>query len=123
MSIIENLHERWACSQRKLMTTQRGQLLMKTLLSVLFGLFLLAGCVIVNDCMAQDPVKWSAPMNDYPTQWSPTNAPPSYYNPYGYNYPYAAYGYGYQGNQYQGGYQGGHYGGQVGNPYYGYYGQ
>lgn len=69
-------------------------------------------------------VKWSAPMQSYPNQWSPTAAPPSYNNPYGYQYPYADYGYGpYQGyppgtEAYQGqvpnqqGY------GFSGNPYY-----
>lgn len=78
-----------------------------------------------------DPVKWSAPINQYPNPWSPTAAPPNYQN----YYPYAAYGYGGYGGYpgYGGGY-GGHYSGQnpaypqggfSGNPYqpYYYYGQ
>lgn len=93
-------------------------------LFVVLSVVLLAGAVTPVECSAQqDPVKWSAPMNDYPTQWNPTAAPPSNYNPYGYHYPYGAYGYGYQG-QYPAAYQGNqYYGGQTGNPYYGYYGQ
>lgn len=96
---------------------------MKSIALIFLGLVFLSGYVMPTDGIAQDPVKWSAPMNEYPTQWNPTTAPPSYYNPYGYTYPYAGYGYGYYGNQYQGGYQGNQYGGQTGNPYYGYYGQ
>lgn len=97
--------------------------MMKSSAIMLLGIIMLACGMTPDHCIAQDPVKWSAPMNEYPTQWSPTSAPPSYHNPYGYTYPYAAYGYGYYGNQYQGGYQGNHNGGQTGNPYYGYYGQ
>ncbi|MGD9818761.1 MAG: hypothetical protein AB7V04_08665 [Desulfomonilaceae bacterium] len=96
---------------------------MKIFWLIVATLVFLSGNIMVGDCIAQDPVKWSAPMNEYPSPWSPTNAPPSYYNPYGYNYPYAAYGYGYYGNQYQGGYGANQYGGYTGNPYYGYYGQ
>lgn len=43
---------------------------------------------------ANDPVKWSAPMSHYPTQWAPTAEPPRWHNPYGYRYPYYGYGYG-----------------------------
>lgn len=96
---------------------------MKRILVVFLCLFLLAGEIVPIQCLAQDPVKWSAPMNQYPTQWNPTAQPPSYYNPYGYTYPYEAYGYGYQGNQFPGANQGNYYGGQTGNPYYGYYGR
>ena len=67
---------------------------------------------------ASEPLKWSAPMNQYPSQWYPSAPPPqNYNNPYGYQYPYSGYGYGNWGN-YQGAY-----GGFSGNPYYNYYGQ
>ncbi len=92
---------------------------MKRILYSLLALVVMT-CAAPIQCLAQqDPIKWSAPMNEYPTQWNPTNAPPSYYNPYGYTYPYGAYGYGYQGNQYPGNYQGYYHGSQAGNPYYG----
>ncbi len=78
----------------------------------------------------RDPIKWSAPMNEYPSSWYPTAPPPSYYNSYGYGYPYqyggyGAYGYGayggYSGGQYQGDYQQ-QQRGFSGNPYnYNYY--
>jgi len=92
--------------------------------------FLTLFCLVlaVGGVMAQDPVKWSAPMNQYPEQWSPSPAPPQY-NPYGYSYyPYGAYGYGGDGqNQaYSYGYPAPaqQYGGAYsGNPYYGYYGR
>jgi hypothetical protein len=83
---------------------------------------------IMSGTALADPVKWSAPINQYPNPWSPTAAPPNYQD----YYPYAAYGYGgYPG--YGGGY-GGNYSGQnpaypqggfSGNPYqpYYYYGQ
>ena len=96
---------------------------MKKFIFMIVSLFFLIAIIPISNGMAQDPVKWSAPMNDYPTQWNPTAAPPSYHNPYGYTYPYAGYGYGPYGNQSQGAYQGNYYGGQAGNPYYGYYGQ
>ena len=74
--------------------------------------------------LAQDTIKWSAPMNHYPNPWTPTAPPPSYFNPWGYQYPYAAYGYGpywggYYPNSYQGYGQRGYQGGQ--NPAYNYY--
>jgi len=80
---------------------------------------------------ASEPVKWSAPMNEYPTQWVPAPQPPSYYNMYGYRYPYAAYGgydvYGYGTfGRYYGGYPGYAQGrqGYYGYPYgYSYGGQ
>ena len=73
---------------------------------------------------AQDTIKWSAPMQLYPNPWTPTAPPPSYYNPWGYQYPYAAYGYGayyggYSPNAYQGYSPGAYQGGQ--NPAYNYY--
>src|SRR5208283_3819179 len=75
----------------------------------------------------QDPIKWSAPMNEYPNSWYPSAAPPpSYYNPYGNQYPYAGYGYGYggyYGGNYQGAYQQPQQRGYSGNPYNYYYGQ
>ena len=81
--------------------------------------------------LANDPIKWSAPMTHYPNAWTPTPEPPSYYNPYGYRYPYAGYGYGpydYYGygaaGAYPQGYQGymrsPRQGNYYGNPY-GYY--
>lgn len=65
-----------------------------------------------------EPIRWTAPMNDYPTQWYPSAPPPQYNNQYGYGYqnPYSGYGYANPGY-----YQGGQ-GGFSGNPYY-YYGQ
>jgi len=88
-------------------------------------LVLIAAAMVVCACMApaaaQDTVKWSAPMHEYPNQWAPTVPPPSYNNPWG-NYPqYGGYGYGsYWGGGYAPGYsQGGQW---SGNPYYGGYG-
>lgn len=80
------------------------------------------GLVFSAPTFAQNPVKWSAPMNEYPNPWYPTARPPSYYNPYGYyQNPYGYYGYG---NPGYGGYnQGYQQGGFSGNPYYYYYGQ
>ncbi|AFM27618.1 hypothetical protein [Desulfomonile tiedjei] len=76
-------------------------------------LLVLLSSVVVSNA---DPIRWSAPMNEYPTQWYPT-APPPQQNPYGYQYP-AGYGYGYgTWGQYPSGYQG-----FSGNPYHGYYG-
>ncbi len=87
---------------------------------------------------ANEPIKWSAPMSAYPNQWAPTPQPPSYYNPYGYRYPYYGYGYGaYGGYDPYGfgspgyaGYAGYMQGGQgapgqnfSGNPYSSYYGR
>ncbi|MGC8657483.1 MAG: hypothetical protein ACP5U1_00245 [Desulfomonilaceae bacterium] len=99
----------------------------KRLLAIILGL-----CLIVmwcSLCMAQDPIKWSAPMNNYPEQWAPTPAPPQY-GQYGYGYSYYPYGYGsygYGGYMQNPGYSYGYgapgqqYGGQYsGNPYYGY---
>jgi hypothetical protein len=77
------------------------------------------GLAFSGQAFAQNPVKWSAPMNEYPNPWYPTAPPPSYYNPYGYyQNPYGYYGYGNRG-------YGGYYqqGGFSGNPYYYYYGQ
>jgi len=50
---------------------------------------------------AETPVKWSAPMQEYPNAWAPTAPPPSYNNPWGYQYPYG-YGYPPYWNYYQG---------------------
>ncbi len=78
-----------------------------------------------NLSAAQDPVKWSAPMTQYPNQWSPTTAPPQYAYPYVYNqsaYPpgYGAEGYWGYGTQYPG-YYGRAQQGYSGNPYHHYY--
>ena len=65
----------------------------KILLVICFSLFSIV--LVCGSGMAQDPIKWSAPLNNYPEQWSPTPAPPQYNQyGYGYSYPYAAYGYG-----------------------------
>jgi len=89
-------------------------------LPVLF-LAIAFSCLAVTS-EAQDPVKWSAPMNEYPNPWYPTPAPPpSQYYPWGYYGGYGGYYPGYYPGYYQGGYQG--YGGQQGysgNPYYYY---
>jgi hypothetical protein len=65
---------------------------------------------------AQSPIKWSAPMQMYPTPWNPTPPPPpSYYNPWGYAYYPQQGHYNYGGNYFGGSYPGygqGHYGGQ-----------
>jgi hypothetical protein len=93
-----------------------------------------AVCVLVlaGTGSIADPIKWSAPLSDYPTPWAPTPEPPNYYNPYGYRYPYGGYGYGatdyygYGGYGYMGGYpayQGYQRRGFSGNPYMYYYGQ
>ncbi len=95
------------------------------IMSVAIISVLLVLCVSV---WANDPIKWSAPMNHYPNQWAPTPEPPRYYNPYGYRNPY--YGYGYGGYDYYGyGSYGNMQGGQPapqrgfsGNPYSYYYG-
>ncbi|MCL5124557.1 MAG: hypothetical protein M1511_08690 [Deltaproteobacteria bacterium] len=91
----------------------------KKVLAICFALFFAVMCCSL--CMGQDPIKWSAPMNNYPEQWAPTPAPPQY-NQYGY-YPYGAYGYGgygqNQGYSYGYGAPSQQYGGQYsGNPYY-----
>jgi hypothetical protein len=78
---------------------------MNTEQKILF-LFLALMVAIPGICSAEEPVKWSAPMTHYPSQWSPTPAPQNYYNPYGYQYYYDPYGFG-AGGQYGGSYQGG----------------
>ncbi|MBI4964350.1 MAG: hypothetical protein HY913_13820 [Desulfomonile tiedjei] len=102
---------------------------MRIPLMLVIGLMILIQVMFGVACA--DPVKWSAPMNHYPSQWSPTAAPPSYpYAAYGYG-PYGAYpGYGYgpyggYGGYYQGQYPGTQQGGFSGNPYQQqyYYGQ
>lgn len=76
---------------------------------------------------ADEPIKWSAPMQYYPNQWSPTAPPPPYYYyPNGYGYSAGAYGYGTYGgswaypgqNQYSYPYQRQNF---SGNPYHSYY--
>ncbi len=91
-----------------------GQKILLSLLALMVGM--------VAICSAEDTVKWSAPMPDYPSQWSPTSPPPNYYNPYGYQYYYDPYGFG-VGGQHGGSFQGGAqnyqypYGTFSGNPY------
>ncbi len=81
---------------------------------------LLVVSLVCGMVYAQDPVKWSAPADQYPEQWSPTPAPPVY-DPYGYfqgaygggygqNHAYS-YGYGMPNQNYGAGYY-------SGNPYY-----
>jgi hypothetical protein len=83
---------------------------------------------------AQAPVKWSAPIHEYPNPWQPTQAPPQH-SAWGGGYqPFNNYGYGQWGAPYQAGHSGGqanHYPGQYpgyysgfsGNPYQYFYGQ
>jgi hypothetical protein len=87
------------------------------------AVILISVILLCASAYGRDPIKWSAPMNEYPNSWYPTPAPPSYYNSYGYQYPYAGYGYGgYYGGQYQGAYQQPQQRGYTGNPYnYNYY--
>ncbi len=87
------------------------------------AIILIPALFICASAWARDPVKWSAPMNEYPSSWYPTAPPPSYYNQYGNQYPYGSYGYGgYYGGQYQGAYQQPQQRGFSGNPYnYNYY--
>ncbi|MCX5862810.1 MAG: hypothetical protein WCG29_13160 [Desulfomonile sp.] len=94
------------------------------------GLILTTAMIVSALCLCaafavEDPVKWSAPIDQYPSQWSPTSPPPAYYSPYGYQYDHP-YGYGQYGGQwgYGGNYQGSQrpaQQGPYGNPYY-YYG-
>ncbi len=87
---------------------------------VLAAMILIPLLVLCGQALAQNPIKWSVPMNEYPNPWYPTAPPPSYYNPYGYyQNPYGYHGYG----GYGGGYQNYQQGGFSGNPYYYYYGQ
>jgi hypothetical protein len=88
--------------------------------------------VLTGSFSSADPIKWSAPMSAYPNRWVSSPEPPSYYNPYGYRYPYAEYGYGpydYYGYGTQGYaagqpvYHGYQQRGSSGNPYMYYYGQ
>lgn len=102
-------------------------MLMRQFLAVVSAV--LAIVLIVHVAQAADePIKWSAPMQQYPNSWSPTAPPaPYYYYPYGYNYSGGAYGYGTYGGpwghagqyQYPYGYQ--QRGGFSGNPYHSYY--
>jgi hypothetical protein len=87
-------------------------------------LIFVVACIVASTCFtapvaAQDAVKWSAPLHEYPNPWTPTTPPPSYNNAYGY-YPYGGYGYGaYSGGGYAPAYpQGGGYGGWA--PFQGY---
>jgi hypothetical protein len=62
---------------------------------LVLGIAVIAATVLLGTfALANDPIKWSAPMGHYPNQWVPTPAPPTYNNPYGYRYPYYGYGYG-----------------------------
>ncbi len=82
------------------------------------AIFLLFVCALV---FAQQPVRWSAPMELYPNPWSPTQPPPTYNN-YSSQDPYDPYGY-WSGNggQYAGWNQAYSQSGATGNPYYPYY--
>ncbi|HMK34294.1 MAG TPA: hypothetical protein VK463_04445 [Desulfomonilaceae bacterium] len=94
---------------------------MRTLTAVFLAfLAIVSGNLFCSSCLAQDPVKWSAPMQHYPNQWNSTAPPPNYYgNQYGYQDPYANYWYGYGGYRNSGPPQPGF----SGNPYQYYYGQ
>jgi hypothetical protein len=85
-----------------------------------FGSIFLATVLVISfftTVLAQGPIKWSAPPQQYPSQWSSAPAPSNYSgNQYGYQDP-NAYWYGYGGYQNWGPPQPGF----SGNPYY-YYG-
>ncbi len=62
-----------------------------TVLSAFVVLLLIAQIAYAAD----EPIKWSAPMQYYPNQWSPTAPPPPYfYYPNGYGYQGGSFGYG-----------------------------
>ncbi len=70
----------------------------KTCSAICAGLLFL-GLLFMSAAQAQ-PIKWSAPMNMYPRQWTPTPPPPppnyGYYAPnsfYGFGGNYMGYGY------------------------------
>ncbi|MGB9617169.1 MAG: hypothetical protein ACP5M0_09965 [Desulfomonilaceae bacterium] len=97
--------------------------------SIILSALLAAVFLICLADAADEPIKWSAPMQQYPNPWSPTAPPaPYYYYPNGYNYSGGAFGYGTYGGSwgYSGQYQG-PYGypqrGFSGNPYHSYYNQ
>lgn len=100
---------------------ERGVMMNKTLIFVCWVLLIVS--LSSAAVFAQDPVKWSAPADQYPQQWSPAPAPPVY-DPYGYSqYAYGAYGGGYgqnQGHSYGYGMPNQNYGAGYysGNPYY-----
>ncbi|MGB6066271.1 MAG: hypothetical protein WBG50_15830 [Desulfomonilaceae bacterium] len=93
------------------------------------AIMMIPALLVCVSAFARDPIKWSAPMNQYPNAWSPTTPPPSYgyqypYANYGYGNPYAYYGYGGNyGGYYQGNYQQPQQRGYTGNPYTYYDGQ
>jgi hypothetical protein len=91
---------------------------------VLIGLTLTVFAVLCGLSPAEEPVKWSLPMNNYPNQWAPSTPPPEP-NQYGGQNPQGDYwnGYGYQGSPqpqttYPGWYQPQTGAGFSGNPYY-----
>jgi len=99
---------------------------MRQYLTVLLAIIVMFLFVQISHA-AEEPIKWSAPMQSYPNQWSPT-APPSpyYYYPNGYGYTGGAFGYGTYGGSWN--YSGQHqntYGYQQqnfsGNPYHSYH--
>ena len=53
-------------------------------------LILIVLTVVAGRAIAEDPIKWSAPMSAYPHPWTPSQPPPAYYNQYGNQYPYAS---------------------------------
>ncbi|MBI5572056.1 MAG: hypothetical protein HY914_19085 [Desulfomonile tiedjei] len=56
--------------------------------SALIVLILILLTVFAGRAVAEDPIRWSAPMSAYPHPWTPSQPPPAYYNQYGNHYPY-----------------------------------
>jgi hypothetical protein len=88
---------------------------------LLIALILAVPLVLPGTGSAENPVRWSAPLNAYPHPWAPTTPPPQ---PQGQaaQYPYWGYGYGpaaYQppSTNYPGAYPSYPQGGFSGNPY------
>lgn len=91
---------------------------------ILLAAIIVPALIICVSASAADPLKWSAPMSQYPNQWSPSAAPPQqqYYGYPQYNYadPYGYGAYGYGGYGYGGYGYGGNYGPHPGFPRPGY---
>lgn len=87
--------------------------------SVSIFIAIILGISFSFSALAQDPIKWSAPRNQYPNQWQPTAPAPSQYYGNQQGYYQDPYAYWYGGYQNWGPPQPGF----SGNPYRYYYGQ
>jgi hypothetical protein len=88
---------------------------------LLVALILAVALAFPGWALAQNPVRWSAPLSAYPSPWTPTMPPPTPANQAGQS-PYWGYGYSPAAYQpYSGSYPGGYpaypQGGFSGNPY------